>query len=146
MASFRLATQFHEIGRVTMKRGPQTLTLSSAHWLKSGPGNNLVLSQFADDGRGRVSYYVGAVEKLVTCCDQFGTNPRLVAIMSMHEVQATTVRYTREDGSVRRYTLPNLWQRKQTSTIETYMAPVWEITQKVMVCGFRRKNYYCTYE
>lgn len=141
--TFNFCTRFQEITRATMTRGPQTIILPSAKWLKSGEGNNLVLCHFADDSRSGVSYYVGAVTQFIACCNQFGANHRLVAIMSMKEIQPVTVNYGREG---RRLTLPNLWQIKPHGRREVYMAPVWEITQKVMLCEFSTKNYYCTYE
>lgn len=128
-----------------MTRGPHTITLPSKKWLKSGDGNNLVLAYFEEDSPGGVSYHVGWVEQLVACCDQFGANPRLVAIMTMREVEPSTVDFPRHRG-VRRHTLANLWQVKRGAGKETYIAPVWEITQKVMMCHYGNKNYYCSYE
>lgn len=142
MDSFRACTEFQDITRITLTRSPQTVTLPSAKWLKSGPGNNLVLCHFADDSRGGVAYYVGQVDQFIACCNQFGVSERLVAIMSMIEVQPSTVQF-RRDG--RHYTLPNLWQKKPHGLRETYMAPVWEISNKVMVCTLGNKTYYCTY-
>lgn len=122
---------FREVKRCTLTRGGQEFVINTSEWKKSGPGNNLILHHFEENGV--IVYYVGIVENMIAC-DHYGSY-RLVAKLNLIEVETIDISCVELDGGIFTTTLSNLWvEKKINGKTDIRFCPVWEIPHKTMVC------------
>lgn len=142
MDSFALCADFHEVRRCMLRRGGQMFPISSSHWRKGGPGNNLVLQHFMEGDE--VVYYIGEIESMVACLGH--DSYRIVAIMDLEEVELVTMTAKGSRGETFSTVLSNLWAKVPNGRKEKkHICPVWQIPHKTMLCKTSHKKYYCVY-
>lgn len=139
-SEFSLYDNFAEVKQVVVRRGAQKMTISSAQWAKSGEGNNLVLVRFPDEG-----FFLGEVQTMFTCTNQFGRDRRLLFDMELKEVHPVTMNYKRQGRTVYRTVLENLLTPPIRPKKERHLCSITSIGKKMMLCKIKNKVFYAPY-